>query len=157
MTDQEIIELLIDRLKQNPPEITLLAKVKSVDEEEMTCVLVDGDVEIPEVRLRPVLDGKQSLTIFPKPGTWCLAVRLEDGDEWMLMAVGEVEKYRINQGNLVFEIEDGKLSVKNDTTDLLTVIKDICEACLQIVVIQGNNPDYVKLNNALTNVQTLLK
>lgn len=157
MTDTDILELFDARIKRNPTAVTLMGKVKSVDEAAYTCVVDDDGVDVPEVRLRPVLDDKESLTIFPKPGTWALAVRLEDTEEWMLIAAGEALKYRIKQNDLVFEMDGNQILIEKTGANLMEIIKSICEACLQIVVIQGNNPDYTKLTDALTKVQLLLK
>jgi hypothetical protein len=157
MTDTDLLELFDARVKRNPAAVTLMGKVKSVDENEMTCVIDDDGFEIPEVRLRPVLDGNESLTIYPKAGSWCLAVRLEDTEEWMLIAAGEIDKYRIKQNDLVFEMDGQKFLIEKQGANLMEIIKGICEACMQIVVIQGNNPDYEKLTDALTKIQLLFK
>lgn len=157
MTNTDVLALLDARIRRTPAAVTLMGKVKSVDENEMTCVIDDDGFEIPEVRLRPALDGKESLTIFPKPGSWSLAVRLEDTDEWMLIAAGEVDKYRIKQNDLVFEMDGEKFLIEKQDANLKDIIQSICEACLQIVVIQGNNPDYEKLVDALSKIQLLFK
>ncbi|MFT3750970.1 MAG: hypothetical protein QM768_21835 [Agriterribacter sp.] len=157
MTDTELLELFDARVKRNPALITLMGKVKSVDENEMTCVIDDDGFEIPEVRLRPALDGKESFTIFPKPGSWCLAVRLEDSEEWMLIYAGEIDKYQIKQNDLVFEMDGQKFLIEKQGANLMEIIKNICEACLQIVVIQGNGQDLQKLTDALTKIQLLFK
>jgi hypothetical protein len=80
------------------PNGTLLATVKSVDEAEQTCVLFDDDLEIDfyDVRLRPVLDGNTGLTLVPKVGAWALAIRVEDGDDWMLITASEFDKVLLN-------------------------------------------------------------
>lgn len=157
MTDAEILAKLDERAKRNPALVTIIGTVKSVDANEMTCVLADDDFDIPEVRLRPVLDNKKSITIFPKVGAYAIAVRLEDTEEWMLIQAGEVDKYRIEQNDLVFEMDGQKFLIEKQGANLMQIIKSICEACLQIVVIQGNNPDYQKLKDALTKIQLLFK
>ncbi len=145
------------RIRRIPSYVTIMGMVKSVDANEMTCVITDDDFDIPEVRLRPVLDGKKSITIFPKVGAWAIAVRIEDGEEWMLVQAGEVEKYRIEQNDLVFEMDGQKFLIEKTGANLLDILKNIIEACSQIVVIQGNNPNYQKLTDALTKAQLLFK
>ena len=96
------------RLKQMAselgPKVSLLGTVKSVDEEEQTCVIYDDDLEIDfdEVRLRPVLDGTVSLKMVPKVNAWALAIRIEDEGEFMLIAAGEYDKVILNCDNIVF-------------------------------------------------------
>ncbi len=78
------------------PKPTLQGVVVSVDETEMTAAIQDSDGnDLPPVRLRNVLDGKESTTIYPKVGTWVIAVRIEHDDEWILIAAGEIYKWRL--------------------------------------------------------------
>lgn len=90
---EQVRQLLKRMASEVGPPSTLLATVQSVNEAEFTCDLVDDDgLEFFDVRLRPVLDAKESITLVPKVDTWALAVRIEDGEDWMLIACGEVEK-----------------------------------------------------------------
>lgn len=149
------------------PQNTMLATVKSVDEGEFTCVLVDDDndeLEYPDVRLRPVLDGNESITVFPKVGTWALVVRIEEDEDWMVIAVGEADKIsnlaeteiKSIVGTSEFTIDDGFLMQKGSDT-LKQILTLIVEAVQPIVVIYGNNPVYAKLTQALTKINNLLK
>lgn len=104
----ERAEQIRQKLKQMAmelgPKCTLLGTVKSVNEAERTIVVYDDDLDIDfeDVRLRPVLDGNDSLVLVPKQNTWALAVRIEDDDEWMLIAAGEFEKVLVMCDNVVF-------------------------------------------------------
>ena len=108
ITDEEFRQGIASFIKRvSPVGSTMLAKVQSVDETAFTCTLIDDDENATpheNIRLRPVLDGNESLTIFPTIGTWALAIRIEDGEEWMIMAVGQAAKYRIVIGNSSLEI-----------------------------------------------------
>lgn len=86
------------------PAFTMLAQVKSVDMDAMTCDLHDEEsgLDFFDVRLRTVLNGTSSLTIIPKLDTWALAVRVEDTDDWMILAVGEMDKYLVDCDQVVY-------------------------------------------------------
>lgn len=101
---EKIRKLLRQMANEVGPAPTMLAKVTSVDEAEKTCVLTDDQTNLPyeDVRLRPVLDATKSITLIPKVGTWALAVRIEDEDEWMVIAVGEADKILINSPEVIF-------------------------------------------------------
>lgn len=97
-----------------PETATILAIVTSVDEGEKTVVLKDdqtGD-KFFDVRLRPVIDGKDFLTIIPKIGTWCLAIRIEDDNEWVVLAVAEAAKYSIKIGETEFKQNASGFEIK---------------------------------------------
>ncbi len=78
------------------PDNSLLATVKSVNLDAKTCDLADDDgLEFPDVRLRPVESNNQGWMLVPKVNTWALALRIEDGGDWMLIAADELEAVRL--------------------------------------------------------------
>ncbi|NOS94532.1 MAG: hypothetical protein HOP30_21685 [Cyclobacteriaceae bacterium] len=101
---EKIRQMLFQMAKELGPAPTMLARVKSVNETERTCVLVDDQTDLPyeDVQLRPVQDSTKSITLIPKVNTWALAVRIEDQDEWMVIAVGEADKILINSPEIIF-------------------------------------------------------
>jgi hypothetical protein len=100
---EEIRRRIKEMASEVGPDSTLLAQVRSVNEAAFTCDLYDDESQLDfyDVRLRPVLDGKESVTIIPKIDTWVLAVRLEDSDDWMIVAVGEAQKVHIKCDEIV--------------------------------------------------------
>jgi hypothetical protein len=156
---EEIRSRLLEWVAKAGPRPTLLGKVKSVNESEKTCVLYDDDTKLDynDVRLRPVLDGKESITIFPKTGTWALAVRIESEDDWMIVAVGEVAKWSLGVGTATIEQDSNGLLIQKGNDTLKDILTMIIEAVQQIVVAQGTSPDYAKLIEAMLKVNNLLK
>jgi hypothetical protein len=113
VTEAELRAALVDFIKRNGiGKSSLLAKVKAVNIGEKTIDLVDDDNAesfYEGVRLNPVVDSTKGLTIFPKIGTWCLAVRIEDSEEWMAVAFGEVQTFSLNAVETIFNdgLNDG--------------------------------------------------
>lgn len=140
------------------PDATMLATVKAVNPDGKTCDLVDDDgLEFVEVRLRPVIDGTDGMTLVPKVNTWALAVRIEDGGDWMVLAAGEVTKWRLAIDEAVLEQTEDGLLISNSGDTLKQALTLIVEAVQKIVVIQGTNPDYAKLTTALNKINNLLR
>ena len=139
------------------PLNSLLAQVKSVDESERTCIIIDDDIEIVDVRLSPVINDKESTIIFPKVDSWVLAIRIEDDADWFIIAADEVDKIRFKVGDVVFEQTSEGVLIKNGDNTLKEILKLIIEAVQQIAVIYGSNPDFIKLNQALSKTNSLLK
>lgn len=156
---EEIRQRLLEWVAKAGPRPTLLGKVKSVNESEKTCVLHDDDTKLDynDVRLRPVLDGKESITIFPKTGTWALAVRIESEDDWMIVAVGEASKWSLSVGTARIEQDSSGLLIRKGNDTLKDILQMIIESVQQIVVAQGTSPDYAKLIEAMLKVNNLLK
>jgi hypothetical protein len=103
--DEEIRQALRRFILDTVGTSAVLAKVKSVDDAECSCVLTDDDgIDLNDVRLRPVLDGKEGITVFPKVGTWCFAIRIESDDDWLALCFGEVDKFRLKVGDSTIEV-----------------------------------------------------
>lgn len=93
---EQIRQRLKEMASEVGPAVSLLAQVSAIDLDERTCDLVDDEgLEFPGVRLRPVVDDTESLTLIPKLNTWVLAIRIEDDAEWMIVAAGELDAYRL--------------------------------------------------------------
>lgn len=157
--EEQIRQLLDERAARVGPSPTMLATVKSVDDAEGTCVLWDEETAIDyyDVRLRPVINGKESITIYPKVGSWCLAVRLENTDEWGVVACTEADKWRLKIGEAIIEQDATGLQIKKQSDSLRDALEMIIQATMKIVVVQGQNPDYAKLQQALTKIKNILR
>lgn len=139
------------------PATTLLGTCQAVDENEMTCVLLTDLLEMPDVRLKPILNEDEGITIFPALGSWCLAVRLEGSEDWVLIASNKVNKWRLKVGEAVIEQSLSGLEISNAGANLKDILTKMIEAVMQIVVVMGSNPNYAKLTEALTKINLLLK
>jgi len=141
------------------PDCSILAQVKSVNEDEFTCDLYDDDsgLDFFDVRLRPVIDGKEFITIIPKVDSWVLAVRIEDSDDWVVVSIGEAEKITTTIDTMIIEQNANGLLVKKADDTLKDALTLIVEAVQKIVVIQGTNPDQAKLSQALVKINNLLR
>lgn len=105
------------------PPVSNIAIVKSVDENEGTCVLIDEDEqEFLDVRLKPVLSDNKSFLQIPKIGTFVLAVRIEDDDDWMIIACDEVDKFLWIVGDTKIELTD-KICIEANNQNLLNLME----------------------------------
>lgn len=155
--EQQILERMKELFKS--PKSTMLATVKSVAASEFTCVLYDEDTDLEynDIRLRPTLDEKESVTLFPKVGTWCLAVRIEEDDDWVAIAFGEIDKVRIKVGTAIIEQDATGLLVKKGNDTLHDVLTGFIDEVMKIVVLQGTSPNLVALAQLKVKAQNLLK
>lgn len=122
-TPEQIREGFQNIAKSFGPSVSNIAVVKSVNEDEATCVLIDEDEqEYLDVRLRPVLTGKHSFLQVPKAGSQVLAIRVEDDDDWMVIACDEVEKFLWITETAKVEISD-KLLFEANNQNLLSLFE----------------------------------
>jgi hypothetical protein len=157
--EEQIRELLDERAARVGPQPTMLATVRDVNITEATCVLYDAEtnLEYYDVRLRPVIDGSESLTVFPKKNSWCLAARIEGTDEWMVLACSIIDTWRLKIGEALIEQNATGLQIKKQNDSLLDALEMIIQAVMKVAVVQGTNPDYAKLQQALTKIQNILR
>lgn len=144
--------------EQFGPQQTMLATVKEVNEENGTCTLVEDDgFEFPLVRLKPVIDNTESVILFPKPGTWALAIRIEQDEEWLAISFGEIEKWRLVIGDRIIDLDATGLLVANGDDTLKEILLLIIQSVQNIMVLYGNNPDFIKLLQAETKTNNLFR
>ncbi len=128
-TPEQIREKLKEIAKNDGPAVSNIATVQSVDETKATCVLVDEDgQEIFDVRLRPVLTGKKSFILVPKLKSLVLAVRIEDDDDWMVIAADEIEKIGYYIGNTIVEIDATGFLFQKENETLKKIMVDLIDA-----------------------------
>lgn len=128
-TPEQIRRRLEEMAKNDGPAVSNIAKVKTVDEEKGLCVLVDEDgQEILNVRLRPVLSNKKSFMLVPKVGSYVLAVRVEDDDDWMVIAADEIAKIGYYIGNTVIEVDALGFLFKKENETLKKILADLITA-----------------------------
>lgn len=170
MTPEQLRNRIEEMAKASGPAVSNIAKVKSVDEDKAICILEDEDgQEIPDVRLRPVLNGKKSFIQIPKVGTYVLAVRIEDDEDWMVIACDEFTKVKIQIDELKFELETGGVRITNKGENLKTVLNEfqdkfgeLCTEVSKIVVSIGITPNVpvitqIKQDVIMTNKNKLNK
>jgi hypothetical protein len=128
-TAEQIREAFEQMAKRNGPAVSNIAKVKSVDETKATCTLIDEDEqEYLNVRLRPVLTGNKSFILVPKVGSQVLAVRVEDDDDWMIIAADEIKKVGYYIGSTVVEIDATGFLFQKENETLKKILADLLAA-----------------------------
>lgn len=123
MTAEQLRARFEQMAKQSGPAVSNIATVKNVDEDNATCVLVDEDgQEFLDVRLRPVLSGNQSYLQVPKVGSFVLAVRIEDDEDWMVIAQDETEKFLWITPTAKIEVSE-KILIEANEKNLLSLMQ----------------------------------
>ncbi|AKK74435.1 hypothetical protein OK18_19075 [Chryseobacterium gallinarum] len=109
--------------KSLAPAVSNIARVKSVNESQATCILIDeDDQEFLDVRLKPVISDNKSFLQIPKIGTYVLAVRVEDDDDWMVVATDQVDKFLWVVGDTKLELTD-KICMEANNQNMLNLLQ----------------------------------
>lgn len=125
-----------------------LAKVKSVNEAKATCVLEDEDGDlIFDVRLRAVINNNKSFIQLPKVGSMVLTIRIEDTDQWMVVACDEITKIAYTVKDSYFEISDAFV-MQAGGENMRVLIEALFTAIENMVFITNGGPTIALVNQA---------
>lgn len=149
----DLKDLLKQVLEDNEEMYSKVCKVESVDGLVCDVVPVDGSAPILEVRLTVNNEAENYFAVIPKVGSTVIVSFLTK-DVAFVCTVDDPEKLIFKTGDLLFEVDE-KFLVKKGDDSLKDVFTLIIQACSQIMVMQGNNPDFVKLQQALTKTNNL--
>lgn len=152
---QYIRDGLKSMAKNHAPAVTIIARVKSVNETESTCVLEDEDgQEYLDVRLRPVLTGNNSFIQIPQNNCYAMAIRIEDDEDWMIIACDRIEKIKWTIGDNVFEISD-KVQLIAGGISMLELWLDLIDLLKQIKLFTPSGVSGVPVPDSITKILAL--
>ena len=95
-TTDELRRALQQRYGEKP--VTILGTIAAVDETAKTCDIDDDGLMMYGIRLQSVTNAAAGILKVPKKGAAALAVKIEDGDGFMLLDCAEYDKIIINGG-----------------------------------------------------------
>ncbi|MCC8146455.1 MAG: hypothetical protein LIO93_08480 [Bacteroidales bacterium] len=115
--DNELRQLLSSFVKDHGNGIaTLAGTVKDVNIKKCTCTISDDGADYFNVRLKPVTGTNKGLLKVPKKGSHALAVKIEESEQWMLIACSEIDKIE-----MIVNEED----IYSIVTELIDQIKEL--------------------------------
>jgi len=114
--------------KYGEKPVTILGTIAAVDENSKTCNIDDDGFMMYGIRLQSVTNAAAGILKVPKIGAQALAVKIEDGDGFMLLDCAEYDKIIFNGGTNggLINIESlvNKINaIENDLNSLKTVFK----------------------------------
>lgn len=125
--------------------------------DETISVALSNDAVIDDVRLRSVIKAGNKKILVPKVNSVVHIASIENSQEYFVAAVEEIDKEFLIIGTVKYDVDDTGFLIKKGNDTLKKILQNIIEAVQQVVVLQGNNPDYIKLQTALTSVNNLLR
>ena len=147
----ELFKLAVNISKKNKGKFTLtVGTVKTVEGD--TCTVDDYE----DVRLNAIIEQTQSqFTVYPKIGSKVVIGRLEGEDNAFVIGVSEIEKVIIKIDNQVFEMKDGKFTIKSGNISLKSILNDGFDQLGKAIIMTPSGPG--KFSNADKTVFADLK
>ena len=146
MNDVTRIKKLIQNIADRERPALFSAKVKSVKGD--TCTVQIGKLELTDVRLRAIVNGKDdTLLITPKEGSIVLLADLSDGEmrDLTVIAYSEVKETLLKIDKLEFKADTKGFLIENKGENLKNILSDFIQEVMNIIVIQGTSPNVPEL------------
>ena len=94
-----------------------------------TVIAIDGDTctvdNYEDVRLNAIIDSLNSqFTVYPVIGSKVIIGRLGNEDDMFIVGVSEIDKISIKIGAQLFEMKQGKFTVKTGNISLKDILND---------------------------------
>lgn len=116
----ELFKIAIHSTRNKKRKFTLIVgSVKAIEGDTCTVDYYE------DVRLNAIIDSLESqFTVYPKVGSKVIIARLDDSDSMFVVRVSEIDKVTIKIGDQLFEMKDGKFSIKTGNVSLKSILND---------------------------------
>jgi hypothetical protein len=156
LIQQQIKDQLNNIAGKIGPAAIVPATVLSLNSDTVHIQFSDGS-EIEDCRLKSVVKDSNHFFLLPAIGSTVLAGKIENSDEYVVIAVDEITDIIGLVGNVTLSVNKDGFLIKKDNATLKDALKLLIDAVQAIVVLQGTNPNQVKLQQAQDMVNNLLR
>lgn len=139
------------------PHTLTVATVKAVNPDDTISIEFPEGGTVDDCRLKSVVKDGNKVILIPTVGSVVVVGRLDVSEEYIVVSVHEITEVVEVIGTTRYSHNTDGFLFKKADDHLLTVFELIIESVNQIVVVQGNNPDRVKLQQALLKVKNILR
>lgn len=150
--DQELIEAF--RMLKKRDVDTFPAVVVSVDKNKGTCTISVDKLEIPNVQLSSIIDGKNKrLYLFPALESSVLVSPIsEDINRLYVEAYSEIESLDLNIDKVRFQVDKDGFLLKKENETLKALMADLIGA-IKAMSFTVTTPSGPGATNALNNTE----
>jgi hypothetical protein len=153
---QQIKEQLGDFASKYGPKAIVPAIVLAVNTDDTIKVAFSDDSEIDDVRLKSVVKDGNKVLLIPAVASTVMVARIENSDEFIVIAVDEVSKLVTVIDTVRQEIDSDGFVFKKGNNTLWDAMKLLFEALEVVVILQGKQIDFVKLAQAKVMCKSIL-
>lgn len=146
------------------PAVIVPATVLSVDSDDTINVQLSGGEILADVRLRSIVKDGGKILLVPAINSVVQIARIENSNEYIVIAVSEVSKVLYIVGTATFDVDTHGFMLKNGVEDLLSLMSDLIDASVNAIYntpggpTAGMLPESIEIfNNIKARFNTLLK
>ncbi|SEW01874.1 hypothetical protein SAMN05428988_1307 [Chitinophaga sp. YR573] len=139
------------------PHTMTIATVTAINADDTISIEFPEGGTVDDCRLKSIVKDGDKILLIPKVDSKVIVGRLDGSDEFVVISVHEITEVVEIIGTTRYSHNDSGFLIQKGTDTLRDVFELIIEAVMQIVVIQGNNPDRIKLQQALIKAKNILR
>jgi hypothetical protein len=138
-------------------ERVFTATVIAVNEDECSLDVQTAEgAELYDVKLKALRNVKKGVMIIPATESTVQVCRTGE-QEYLMIAADDVAKVLWMFEGSVLSLDSEGFQLKKDNDELKDIIRLIIEAVQETMVLYGKNPNFLKLQQALTKNQNFFK
>lgn len=144
----ELKDELVTFLQRIVPHTIRQATVTGINDDDTIIVKLTDDSVIDDARLRSVVkEGNKKISV-PAVNSTVLVGRIEGGDEYVVVAVEQIDRELVIIGDTVVEVTDEGVRIERAGNSIKDILLLIVQSAKQTAILYGNNQDFVKLQQA---------
>lgn len=153
----DIKEQLADFSGRYAPKILRTATVTAVNADDTVAIELGNGRTVDDARLRAVVANGNRVVMIPIVGSTVVVGKLENSDEYVVLMVSEVSEIKDKIGTVELNVNSAGILMKKDADTMKQIAILIIEAIEPIIILEGRNPNLVKLAQAKIKVNNLLR
>jgi hypothetical protein len=150
-----IKDLVRQLMNEGTEERGIVCKATKVNGMNCECEPINGNAPLLDVRL-VADDSANKFVLIPKVDSIVIVEFLNEAAGYVSM-VSEVSEVRYKIGDTWFSANVDGFEIKKGADSVKEIIQLIIESQQNIMVLYGNNPDFVKLGQALTKLNNVFR
>lgn len=133
---EQLFKQAISQQKNKQKSFTLIVgTVKAVDGD--TCTVDNYE----DVRLNAIVDSLNSqFTVYPKVNSKVVIGKLENESDMFVVRVSEIEKVTVKINDQLFELKDGKFTIKVGNISLKSILNNAFEKLKTAIITTPSGP-----------------
>src|SRR5438093_6812381 len=106
------------------PAAVIPAEVTAVNSDDSIQAVLASGLELDDVRLKSVLKAGNKLVLIPKVGSIVQIARIENSDEYVVIAVEEITKMLLVVDTVKMEVNDSGFLMQKGADTLAKLVTD---------------------------------
>lgn len=139
------------------PNIISTAIVTAINAEDTVAIRFSDNSVIDDARLRAIVASGNKVVLVPSVNSLVAVGKLENSDEYVVLVVSEVSEIKYVVDTVEYSVTAAGFLLQKGSDTLKAALIQLIEAIEPIIVLEGRNPDRVKLALAKTKVNNLLR